>query len=269
MANIKKILFLILLLKIFSSESLNEKNIFDSDDIKTCFKYSEKIKNISPITANPCSSINSSLELKQNKCCRCTVDYDPLQEIKNYFPENEDWKKQISKMYGFDENLPEEVIREKYFKITKKNFCSLMTEDEDFNNLNLYSNAILISHDKGKVTYDCGDGEKTFDPKKYIPQKQQYKSIKDLIDGRFQNNEASCHKTASDNMLACWHKIENPDLVRCFGYQESEYKEKFKNRFKDYLKRNEKIEESWSCANKNGKVIKIYMNTFTGKFSIN
>ena len=84
MVNIKQILYLTLLL-IFSSESLMEKGIFDTDDIKTCSKYSEKIKNISPITANPCSSINSSLELKQNKCCRYTVDYDPLQEIKKFF----------------------------------------------------------------------------------------------------------------------------------------------------------------------------------------
>ena len=51
-------------------------------------------------------------------------------------------------MYGFDENLPEEEIREKYFKITKKNFCSFITEDEDFNKFNLYSNVIFISDGK-------------------------------------------------------------------------------------------------------------------------
>ena len=38
--------------------------------------------------------------------------------------------------------------------------------------------------------------------------------------------------------------------------------------FKDYLKRSEKIEDTWNCVNKKGKKIKIYMNTFTGKFSI-
>ena len=175
-------------------------------------------------------------------------------------------------MYGFDENLPEEEIREKYFKITKKNFCSLMTEDEDFSNFNLYSNLILFNSE-GKVIYDCGDGEKSFDPKKYIPQKKEFKSFKDMFDCRSKNNETSCHKAASkfasDDMLAYWHKNENPGLVRCFGYQESEYKDKFKRMFKDYLKRNDKIEDTWSCANKNGKVIKIYMNTITGKFSIN
>ena len=275
MANIKQILYLTLLLKIFSSESLNllekAKSIFNSEDIDKCFKYSEKIQNISPTTTNPCSSINSSLELKTNKCCRCTADYDPLKEMKQYFPENADWKKELSKLYGFDENLPEEKIREKYFKIIKKSFCLLMNEDEEFNNYNLYAN--VNYNIDGMVTYDCGNGEKSFDPKKYSPQKQLYKLLKDKFDCTFQNSESSCHKTASkfmsDDMLACWHKNASPNTIRCYGYQESEYKDIFKKMFKDYLKRNNKIEENWSCVNKSGKEIKIYMNTFTGKFSIN
>jgi len=274
MTKIKQILYLTLIIKIFSSESLSffekEKSIFDSEDLDKCFKYSEKIQNISPTTANPCSSINSSLELKQNKCCRCTANYDPLKEMKKYFPENVDWKKELSKMYGFDENLSEQEIREKYFKIIKKNFCLLMTEDEDFNNYNLYANVINIV--EGKVTYDCGDGEKTFDPKIYSPQKQQYKLLKDKLDCRYQNNESNCYEAASkfmsDDMLACWLKIESPNMIRCYGYQESEYKEHFKKMFKDYLKRSDKIEETWNCVNKNGKKIKIYMNTYIGKFNI-
>ena len=52
---------------------------------------------MSPTTTNPCSSINSSLELKKNKCCRGTADYDPLKEMKEYFPENVDWKKNFQK----------------------------------------------------------------------------------------------------------------------------------------------------------------------------
>jgi hypothetical protein len=275
MSYIKLYLYLILLLKIFSSESLNfledEKSLFNSEDLDKCFKYTDKIQNMSPTTTNPCSSINSSLELKENKCCRCTADYDPLKEMKKYFPENADWKKELSKIYGFDENLSEKEIREKYFKIIKKNFCLLMTEDEEFNNYNLYANVVNILD--GIVTYDCGDGEKSFDPMKYSPEKQQYKLLKDKFDCKFQNNESSCHKTASkfmsDDMLACWHKIESPHMVRCFGYQESEYKDIFKKMFKDYLKRSDKIEETWSCVNKKGKEIKIYMNTFTGEFSIN
>ena len=214
MSNIKLYLYLILLLKFFSSESLNflenGKSLFDSEDLDKCFKYSDKIQNMSPTNTNPCSSINSSLELKQNKCCRCTANYDPLKEMKSYFPENADWKKELSKLYGFDENLTEEEIREKYFKIIKKNFCLLMTEDEDFNNYNLYANVINIFD--GKVTYDCGDGEKSFDPKKYSPQKQQYKVLKDKFDCKFQNSESSCHKTASkftaDDMLVVGTKLK-------------------------------------------------------------
>ena len=275
MANIKHFLYLSLLLIIFSSESLNssenEKSLFESEDLDKCFKYTEKIQDISPTTTNPCSSINSSLELKTNKCCRGTADYDPLKEMKKYFPENADWKKELSKIYGFDENLPEETIREKYFKIIKKNFCILRTEDEDFNDYYLYANVFNIFD--GIVTYDCGDGEKSFDPAKYSPQKQEYKVYKDKLDCRYQNNESSCHKTASkfmsDDMLACWHQIESPNIVRCYGYQESEYKDEFKKMFKDYLKRSEKIEDNWSCVNKSGKEIKIYMNTFTETISFN
>ena len=223
---------------------------------------------MSQTTTNPCSSINSSLQKKQNKCCRCTANYDPLKEMKIRFPEN--WKKQISKLLPIDENLSEQELREKYFKIKKTNFCSHMAKDEDFNNLNIYVKA--INRVEGKVTCDCGDGEKSFDPEKYNPQKQQYKILKDKSDCIFQNNESSCHKTASkfltDDMLACWHKIESPNVVKCNGYQGSEYKDKFKKMFKDYLKRSEKIEDTWNCVNKKGKKIKIYMNTFTGKFSI-
>jgi len=54
-----------------------------------------------------------------------------------------------------DENLSEQELREKYFKIEKKNFCSLMTKDEDFNNFNLYENTINTV--EGKVTCYCGD----------------------------------------------------------------------------------------------------------------
>ena len=37
--------------------------------------------------------------------------------MKKYFPENVDWKKELSKLYGFDENLPEEEIRENILKL--------------------------------------------------------------------------------------------------------------------------------------------------------
>ena len=269
MANIKHFLYLTLLLIIFSSE--NEKSLFESEDLDKCFKYTEKIQGKSSTTSNPCSTINSSLELETNQCCRGTADYDRLKEMKKYFPENADWKKELAKIYGFDENLPEETIREKYFPTIKRNFCILMTEDKDFNDYYLYAN--VINRLEGIVTYDCGDGEKSFDPTKYSPQKEEYKVYKDKLDCRSQNSESSCHKFASkfmsDDMIACWQPIENPALVRCHGYQESEYKDEFKKMFKDYLKRSEKIEETWSCVNKSGKEIKIYMNTFTETFSIN
>ena len=100
MTNIKPIVYLSLLIEIFSTESLNffekEKNLFDSEDLEICHKFSNKIQDMSSTTKNPCSSINSSLKKKQNKCCRCTANYDPLKMMKRRFPEN--WKKEISKL---------------------------------------------------------------------------------------------------------------------------------------------------------------------------
>lgn len=226
MANIKQILYLALLLKIFSSASVNQKAPFDSDDFEKCLKENSKnIQNMSSITTNTCTSLNSSFKRKKDKCCRITINYDTLEQIKKNFPE--DWKKKASQMYGFDENLSEKKIREKYFPITKQNLCSLITDNEDYNNNYLYGSSIFSVN--GIVTYDCGNGEKSFDGKKYSPKKNQYKLLKDMLDCQFQTNEENCHKSASkfmtNDMLACWNKVNkfdekygHPDKEECRGY---------------------------------------------------
>jgi hypothetical protein len=277
MANIKNILYLTLLLKIISSANLKEKVPFDSDDFKNCLnKNKENIQNMSSMTTKTCSSLNSSFKNKKDKCCKITINYDTLQQLKLNF--GEDWKKKAAQLYRFDEKLSEKEIREKYVPVKKQNLCSLMTGDEDYNNNYLYGSTIF-SYD-GKVTYDCGNDEKSFDGKKYSPKKQQYKLLKDMLDCQFQTTESNCHKSASKfitkDMLACWNKVNkydknygHPDREECRGYQVSQYKTEFKQKFKDYLRRSEKIEETWNCVDKSGKKIKIYMNTFTGKFNLN
>ena len=274
MAHIKQVLYLALLLKIIYSASVKERTHSDSDDFRECHNKSKEAENMSSITTNICTSLNSKLE--KNKCCRITVNYDALKRLKMNYPK--DWKKKASelKVIGFDENLSEEKIKEKYVK--KQSLCTLMTSDEDSNNFSLYGFSTFGID--GKTIYDCGNGEKTFNGKKYTPKKQKYKLLKDNLECRFQMTESNCYKSASkfksNDMLACWNKVNkydknngNPDREVCEGYQLSKYKTEFTKKFKEYLKRTAKIEETWNCVDKSGKKIKIYMNTFTGKFSFN
>ena len=277
MANIKQILYLALLLSIIYSATVIQKVPFDSYDFEKCLnKNKENIQNISSMSTKTCTSLNSSFKNKKDKCCKITVNYDTLQQLKQNFPE--DWKKKAAQLYRFDEKLSEKEIREKYVPVKKQNLCSLMTGDEDYNSNYLYGSSIF-SYD-GKVTYDCGSGEKSFDGKKYSPKKQQYKLFKDMLDCQFQTTESNCHKSASKfitkDMLACWNKVNkydknygHPDKEQCRGYQVKDYKNEFKRIFKDYLRRSEKIEETWNCVDKSGKKRRIYMNTYTGKFNLN
>ena len=276
MVNIKHFFYLALLLKIISADVM-PKAPFDSGDFEKCLnKNKENMQNLSSMTTKTCSSLNSSFKNKKDKCCRITINYDSLQQLKSNFPE--DWKKKAAQLYGFDEKLSEKEIREKYVPVKKQNLCSLLTGDEDYNNHFLYGSSIFSYN--GKVTYDCGSGEKSFEGMKYSPKKQQYKLFKDLFDCQFQRTESDCHKSASkfitNEMLACWNKVikydtkyGHPDKEECNGYQVKEYKNRFQKTFKDYLRRNEKIEETWTCVGKSGKKIKVYMNTFTGKINFN
>lgn len=133
-----------------------------------------------------------------------------------------------------------------------------------------------------KVTYDCGNGEKSFDVKNYIPKREIAKYARDHLECKSQVDEANCHKAASkfltNDLIACWKKpIKNENLKlidkdkykeRCHGFIKKEYKFYFQNRFKNYLQSGDKTEEWWSCADKNGKKMVVYLNTITGKFKI-
>jgi len=92
-------------------------------------------------------------------------------------------EKKAAQLYRFDENLSEKEIKEKYVKVQKQNLCSLLTGDEDFNKNYLYGSSVFSYG--GKVTYDCGSGEKSFDGKTYNQKKKQYKLFKDMFDCQF------------------------------------------------------------------------------------
>jgi len=275
MASIKQFLFLALL---FSTiYAANNQNVpFDSGDFEKCLNINKNnIQNLSTMSTKTCTSLNSSFKNKKDKCCKITINYDTLQQLKQNFPE--DWKKKAAQLYRFDENLSEKEIREKYVKVQKQNLCSLLSGDEDFNKNYLYGSSVFSYG--GKVTYDCGSGEKSFDGKTYSPKKKQYKLFKDMFDCQFQTTEANCFKTASkfltNEMLACWNKVNkydkeygHPDREQCRGYQVKDFKSEFQRKYKDLLSSREKIEETWTCVDKSGKKRKIYMNTYTGKFKL-
>lgn len=178
--------------------------------------------------------------------------------------------------YSFDQNLSEEKIRELYCKNQEKNFCSLMTEDEDYNYMSLYSSTHFSLDDK--VTYDCGNGEKLFDAKNFIPKKELIKEMKDINEIQSQADEANCYKAASklltNNIMACWRKEIFKERERLNDYEgcralaKDEYKKYLQGRFKGYLGNNDKIEEIWNCVDRNGNKTEIYMNTITGKFKL-
>ena len=119
MVNIKLKLFIVLFLEINLSMCVDLFDLVDRDDFKKCNEIEDEITST---PTNICFSVNSSLKLKEDHCCRITMNFDPLQELKSKYPE--DWKKRASQKYRFDENLSEEEIRQKYVKIRKVNRCS-------------------------------------------------------------------------------------------------------------------------------------------------
>ena len=69
----------------------------------------------SEIDTDKCLAISSSLELtgkNKGKCCKATIDRDPLYNYQKRYGEN--WKKTIIKEFDLDENITEEEIRSKY-----------------------------------------------------------------------------------------------------------------------------------------------------------
>ena len=271
MANIKIILYIVLSLIVISLEDVIPGISYDEDDMRKCQALNGK----DSINTKTCTSISSSFNEKQNKCCKFTMNVDNLERFKETY--SKDWRKIGAEQYGFDENLPEEEIRELYIKNEKKNICSLMTGNEEFDNYSLYG-VSLFSIGR-KITYDCGDGKKSYNGKNYNPKIKQLKELRDIFECEVQTNKTNCFNTAANfltnDILACWNKVNKvnekfgkPDRERCQGYKRSDYKSMFTSTFQSYKNQPGDIEETWKCRDKSGKKIKIYMNTFNKTFTM-
>ena len=118
-----------------------------------------------------------------------------------------------------------------------------------------------------KVTYDCGDGKKSYNGKNYNPKNKRLKELRDIAECNIQTNKTNCFKAASNflsnNILACWNKVNKvnkkfgePERERCQAYEKSLYKSDFTNKFQEYKSQDGNIEETWKCRDKNGNKIK-------------
>jgi len=234
----KLILYIALSLIVNSSVIIGK---IDEIDMKKCQAQNEK----DSITTNTCTSINSSFNVKENKCCKFTITEDILERFKKTYSDN--WRKIGAQKYGFDENLPEEEIRELYIENQKKNICSMMTGNEEFDNYSLYGYT-LFSIGR-KITYDCGDGKKSYNGKNYNPKNKKLKELRDIFECQVQANKENCFNTASNfltnDILACWNKINKvnqkfgkPEREHCQGIRKNEYKSKFTSIFQEYIKCN-------------------------------
>ena len=65
------------------------------------------------------------------------------------------------------------------------NLCNALIKK--FRNVELY--AISFTAYDGKISYNCGTGEETFEIKDFYPYNEEEKNYKDLIDCRVQINE--------------------------------------------------------------------------------
>lgn len=84
LANIKLILYIVLLLKLTTCDNVNEENPLDKDFYNECNR--QNIRDISSIKENVCVSVNTSFKSKRNKCCRLTISFDLL-DYKNQLPD--------------------------------------------------------------------------------------------------------------------------------------------------------------------------------------
>ena len=205
MENIKLILYIAFSLIVISLEDIIIDKSIDEKDMRKCQAPNENEDD--SITTNTCTSINSSFNIKQSKCCKFTINVDTLERFKAIYSDN--WRKIGAEQYGFDENLPEEEIRELYIKNEKRNLCSMMVGNEEFDNYVLYANT--LNSIGRKITYDCGDGKKSYNGKNYNPKKKELKELRDIFECQIQTNRTNCFNTASNlltnDILACWNKV--------------------------------------------------------------
>jgi len=107
---------------------------------------------------------------------------------------------------GYDLNISEEEIRKKFSKnAIKSNECHYTRKGSNTSALYLFSMFSINS----KVIYDCGEGKKIFNRRKYHPKSKEEIIDKELIDAYFLSlSERDClkrgTKLSDDNYKLYW-----------------------------------------------------------------
>ena len=153
MSFIKLLLFSLLFLQLSSQEEG-----LVQEDFGKCMQTNF----IGAVTTEDCIVVTDTLESTgdyKGKCCKMTFETDALAAYKRMF--GDDWKEKLIEQYELDEDITEDELREKLGLKNEQSMCSLLTKIGK--NVGLYTMS-LQSLD-GKVKYDCGDGEESFNSK--------------------------------------------------------------------------------------------------------
>ena len=267
MSFIKLLLFSLLFLQLSSQEEG-----LVQEDFGKCMQTNF----MGAVTTEDCTAVTDLLESTgdyKGQCCRMTFQSDALDAYKRMF--GDDWKEKLIEQYELDEDVTDDEIREKLGLKNEQSVCSLLTKIGK--NTQLYTMA-LQSLD-GEVTYDCGDGEETFNVKDFAPMTDYEKLNKDMSDCGTAADEKSCNKKASklltDGAQCCWcesstigNAIFNFGFQNCIGYPTNDLERYLNTTAKNYqgfgMGMTMKMKITCSCLDKSGKSTSILINTATG-----
>ena len=252
------------------------QNIYNFEINEEDFEECENAGSEGEATIEECTAVTPNfkgLEGYESKCCIITYKKDPFAQYKAMFGEN--WKQRYMELFYLNEKQVEDKINRAYVSAPEGSMCYDLIKN--YKNIELYG----ISLDKfgGKLRYNCGDGEETFDREKYNPSDEEEKMNKDFIDCRVQFEENNClnetSKLFSDNSQCCWCDEvtvfdNNPNTgvstSNCLGFPVKE----FRNKLEEIAnkKKEEKYTMKCTCLDKKGKKIISYLDSFNGKIKI-
>jgi len=264
------LLCLILFIDVFS---LDEDAIKNMQDMQKC-KAPNDNAYVTPVTTKACTSITPTLEAGgdyKGQCCKITANTDPLFTFKIGY--NENWKKKVCEMFGLSESTSEDELRNKLSYTVIKDQCDVLKD----NNLvvDLYSRA--LSTVDGKVSYDCGSGEKSFSASDFFPTNEKEQRAKDIVDCNVEFTEKNCGKRGTklntSSIQCCWCQTIylNPVLPNaqvCMGFANDDFKSTLNNMMTTYKSSGLNIEYKCSCTNKNGGTVKGSFNSVSGEVVI-
>ena len=184
-----KFLFLFIFFIQAAPNLLNTENteLYSLEQIK-CIDFMSQISQTEE--ADKCVARSSLLSKGINgTCCFYSFKLDPILDYKKKYKEN--WKKIAAQSKGYDLNISEEEIRKKLSENVKEtSFCGLIMKNSYSALLYTYS----LSAIDNIVKYDCGQGQKIFNIKKFHPSNRDEIIKKEFIEAMFIITEKECLK---------------------------------------------------------------------------